>query len=447
MLSPKLNTENPPWWFIFRDPTNKELNIEELIKIGFNRFEMLKSFKFEGGLDTKDKKFSLHDFINKFYPSIENRSADNTQTELFFLGHWYLRMGSAVSNRIESWLVESEGDLFEEILSIYSTEEQLNIFRLIAESEKWVTEASELKNNFDIPDELVKSNNWAIHWTLVPDLVSNKKGALCYGYLIGPSSIFQKQMKKLFEKRLRKLIGTLKNNSNYQAFIESNSLIKNSFKDLEKNLITTFKDSAHGYFFDSLDLDGEIITDDLDFYPPCMRFLIQDVKEHGYIKHNYRFQLGLFLKKIGMDVNTQLHFWFDLAVDNVGLTFEQFDKRAGYLIRHIYGMEGSRTDYEVPKCKKIMTDYFCPFTHINPRDLSMVLPGLYKSDVFHNQKNVDTIIQYSINHRATDACSGTFKLLFNQDKRIYHPLQWTKSVIDIKTQTKTSDQESKQSTA
>ena len=163
-----------------------------------------------------------------------------------------------------------------------------------------------------------------------------------------------------------------------------------------------------------------------------MKFLIIDVKQNGYIKHNYRFQLGLFLKKIGMDVNTQLHFWFDLAVDNVGLTFEQFDKRAGYLIRHIYGLEGSKTDYEVPKCKKIMTDYFCPFTHINPKELGVILPTLYDNEALKNKNNINQIIQFSINHRATDACSSTFTSMFNQNKRIYHPLQWTKSVLEIK---------------
>ncbi len=432
MFSQSINTKNPPWWYILRDPMNRDLNIEELIESGKTRLDMLKSYKINGPEDNKEKKFSFYEFINKYYPEINNNSNLNQAEEMYFLGHWFLRIGAAISNRIESWLVESEGDIFEEILYIHTVDEQLNIFRLIAESEKWVTVPTEIQNDYYIPNELNKNDYWAIHWSLVPDLVSNKKGALINGYLIGPYTVFQKQIKKLFEKKLRKAIGQLKKNQNFLAFIETNKLISDSIKDLEKNLIVSFKDSNHGFFFDSLDLNGENVSNDLELYPPCMMFLIHDVKEHGYIKHNYRFQLGLFLKKIGMDINTQLHFWFDLAVDNVGLTFDQFDKRAGYLIRHIYGMEGSKTDYEVPKCKKIMTDYFCPFTHINSRELETILPGLYNNEVLKNKANLDQIIQYSINHRATDACSNTFQLLFNQNKRIYHPLQWTKASFEAK---------------
>ena len=439
MFNQSISLKNPPWWYILRDPDNRDLNIDELIQYGKIRFEMLKSFKIDGPEDNNEKKFSFYDFINKFYPSIDTNTNFNKNSEIYFLGHWYLRIGAAISNRIESWLVESEGDLFEEILNIHTVEEQLNIFRLVAESEKWVTEPNEIQNEYDIPNELKKNDYWAIQWSLVPDLISNKKGALINGYLIGPHAIFQKQIKKFFEKKLRKTIGQLKKNNNFLAFIETNKLISDSVRELEKNLTVAFKDSTHGYFFDGFEFNGENLSSDFDLYPPCMKFLINDVKEHGYIKHNYRFQLGLFLKKIGMDVNTQLHFWFDLAVDNVGLTFDQFDKRAGYLIRHIYGMEGSRTDYEVPKCKKIMTDYFCPFTHINPRDLEVILPTLYDNDVFNNKSNIDKIIQYSINHRATDACSTSFQLLFNQNKRIFHPLQWTKAGFEAKTKKQLPD--------
>ncbi len=442
MLSQSFSSENPPWWYILRDPMNKELDIDDLIEYGKTRFEMLKNYKINESDSTKGNKFSFYEFLNQFYPGIDINSRQTSNIEIYFLGHWYLRLSAAISNRLESWLVESEGDFFEEILNIHNVEEQLQIFRLVAESEKWVTEPKEIQNEFDIPNELVKNDFWAIQWSLVPDLISNKKGALYDGYLIGPYTIFQKQIKKLFEKKLRKAIGSLKKNQNFLAFIETNKTLTNSIKELEKNLITVFKDSSTGYFLDSLELSGENLSSDFDLYPPCMKFLIQDVKEHGYIKHNFRFQLGLFLKKIGMDVNTQLHFWFDLAVDNVGLTFDQFDKRAGYLIRHIYGMEGSKTDYEVPKCKKIMTDYFCPFTHINPRDLEVILPTLYNSDALKDKTKTNQIIQYSVNHRATDACSTTFQLLFNFNRRIYHPLQWTKSSYEAKaknTEEKESD--------
>jgi DNA primase large subunit len=432
MLSKQMNIENLPWWYILHNPPNKELDLDELAVFGNIRFNMLKDLKISDINFNKDKPFLFLNFINKFYLEIDKNNFKNEQIEIYFLGHWFLRIAASISNRIESWLVESEGDLFEQVLNIHSNDEQLNIFRLIAESEKMVTEPKNIQNNFFIPNELIKNNYWAIHWSLVPDLVGSKKGALYSGYLIGHYTIFQKQIKKLFEKKLKKSINVLKKNENFLTFIESNKSLQNSIKDLEKNLVSTFKDSNYGYYFDSLDFSEGNITEDFDYYPPCMRFLMQDVKENGYIKHNYRFQLGLFLKKIGMDVTTQLHFWYDLAVDNVGLTYDQFEKRAGYLIRHIYGLEGSKTDYEVPKCKKLMTDYFCLFTHIKPGELENILPKMYNNSKLKEKSTLQQIIQSSGNFRPNDACSNTFQILFEKPKKIFHPLYWVKSGYEIR---------------
>ena len=57
---------------------------------------------------------------------------------------------------------------------------------------------------------------------------------------------------------------------------------------------------------------------------------------------------------------------------------------------------------------------------------------MYNTGNLQSQDNIEELIQLSINHRATDACSKTYKILFGQDRRIYHPLQWTKSRLDSK---------------
>jgi DNA primase large subunit len=174
------------------------------------------------------------------------------------------------------------------------------------------------------------------------------------------------------------------------------------------------------------------ISDNMDHYPPCMHYLLQSFKETGYLKHNYRLQVGTFLKRIGMDVETQLRFWYDSSVDNVGISFEAFKKRAGYQIRHLYGLEGSKTDYEVSSCKKNFTDNFCLFAHVNTNELNKILPLMYKSHSFQGLREFNEVINHSLNHRSIDACSKMFTLLFKKGLRVYHPLLWVKNSLDAK---------------
>ena len=152
MLSQHISRENPPWWYVLREPINKELDVDDLIKFGNLRFELLKSFKINEESDENSQRTPFFELINKFYLDIDKSSQSNEQIEIYFLGHWYLRICAACTSRIESWLVESEGDLFEEILNLQSVEEQLQIFRLVAESEKMVTVPKNIKNDFDLPD-------------------------------------------------------------------------------------------------------------------------------------------------------------------------------------------------------------------------------------------------------------------------------------------------------
>ena len=428
----------PPWWHVLKNPPDKEFEIQELIDSGYKRIGLFKKLKEIENSSTKVNS-SNYGIFEEFYPGILNKQQGDVQEENYFLGHWFLRMASANSNRIESWLIESEGDLFENLYVSLNSNEQISLFRYISESEKMIAETITLQNEIYIPSEFIKYNYWAIHWTLVPDMVSNKAAALYSGYVIGPSSIFHKQLKKLFEKKLRNNINFLKKNERFLSFAELNKDFSKAVKDIEKEISNTFSNSKSMRYFDQLDVGDLHLTDDLELYPPCMKYLIQDVKNTGYIKHNYRFQLGLFLKKIGMDVNSQLRFWYDLAVDNVGLTFDQFEKRAGYIIRHIYGLEGSKTDYNVPSCKKNMTDYFCLFTHINASDLLIHLPKMYENIIKDKNLDFSQIVDYSQNHRPFEACNNLFNLLYKEKMIIFHPIQWIKSSNKIKSKNQSKE--------
>ena len=65
--------------------------------------------------------------------------------------------------------------------------------------------------------------------------------------------------------------------------------VSNGMKDIERNLVNVFKYESSNLIFDNNEMEGVNLFEKLDLFPPCMRFLIHDVKETGYIKHNYRF--------------------------------------------------------------------------------------------------------------------------------------------------------------
>lgn len=63
-------------------------------------------------------------------------------------------------------------------------------------------------------------------------------------------------------------------------------------------------------------------------------------------------QLGLFLKGAGLTMEESLIFWRQsFAARTPG---EKFDKEYSYNIRHSYGKEGSRKDYEPHNCRKVI---------------------------------------------------------------------------------------------
>lgn len=420
-----------PWWYILRDPPNNEIEITELIKYGEIRTNFLKEFvKLKPNFSNKNY-FLINNLIESFYPNYLDKTLNKETRMRYFLGHWQLRIVSVFSERIKSWIIETEGDLFEIMFNKLDIREKLIIFQILAQSEKKVTYVKIIQNDFFIPNELINADNIAVHWTLVPYLVTKKKGALYNGYVIAPFHVFYKSVKKLFEKKLRNKIEKLKENDHFIAFFETNKLIMEEIKKIEKELINTSHYNPTNLFFNEDEIQGVNLFEKLDIFPPCMRYLIQDVKQTGYIKHNYRFQLGLFLKRIGMDIDTQLHFWYNLAVDNIGISYEQFVRRAGYIIRHIYGLEGSRTDYEVPSCKKIKTDYFCLFSHINVTGLRDIIPKMYTNTPEQVDSTIDEITQLASRYLNTEACSKTFQMLFGKKISIFHPLFWIQSGYKI----------------
>jgi len=155
-----------------------------------------------------------------------------------------------------------------------------------------------------------------------------------------------------------------------------------------------------------------------------MRILLSRLESTGYLAHGERLQLGLFLKRLGMSLDEQLQFWYKFAVDNVGMSWEEFEKKGGYYIKHIYGVVGSKKDYEAPKCETIIAKYFCPFKALSSTQIKDIILSLHQNV---NEKVLQKILEKTRLGEPTVACALYLSIVAKRRfriEKISHPLQF-----------------------
>ena len=101
-------------------------------------------------------------------------------------------------------------------------------------------------------------------------------------------------------------------------------------------------------------------------FPLCMHHLYSALQSDHHLRHAGRMQLGLFLKRAGLSLEESMAFWKRaFAPRTAG---DKFEKEYAYNIRHSYGREGRRKDYEAQSCLKVIAAnpgvgdaHGCPF--------------------------------------------------------------------------------------
>lgn len=104
-------------------------------------------------------------------------------------------------------------------------------------------------------------------------------------------------------------------------------------------------------------------------FPLCMKHLHHKLRENHHLKYNGRVQYRMFLKGLGVSVGESLVFFRSEFVKVMPTA--TFEKEHAYHIRHSYGLEGSRKDYEPLACAQIIHGstprhgqyHGCPFRH------------------------------------------------------------------------------------
>ncbi len=433
----------PDWYIFKRPPENMELDVEqwqEFAEKRLNRFLDITKGGGHGGWTLYRSTWMSDEDWNRLYAE-----------ELG--GHYLLRLAVSRDSRLISWLVEVEGDLFEfrfaesisvnekiavlkdlfgsdNILSIEDINRRYNIdiyrkFGLIDLKSKYSRSSKQRKEGSTrrIGRDLEK--RVAIKYYKIPDEVGAKKVLLYRGWAIVRYSTIKLSVKRAFEKKLKETIISSK------QFLDNNpSLIKSIDPVLKKikeaSTHSRYKDLSK---FSILGTEG--IFTKLDCFPPCIYELIDTLRGKGHLAHEYNWQLGTFLKKVGMTIDEQLRFWYENSVDNLGQTFEEFESKIGYQIKHIYGKAGGGTDYDPPKCTTCIDTYYCYFAQ---KSLDEIADDIKRRFVDKSEEDLDSAIkdisQLISSFRYQEACARYFTLHTGwrlNTTRVSHMLQYTET--------------------
>jgi len=102
------------------------------------------------------------------------------------------------------------------------------------------------------------------------------------------------------------------------------------------------------------EIRASIVRGGEEYYPPCIHYLLTQLREGKNLPHSARFALATFLLNIGISVEETLEI-FKLSPD-----FR--DDLARYQIEHIAGLRGSKTKYLTYKCDNMRSLGLCKWS-------------------------------------------------------------------------------------
>ncbi|MHA1345115.1 MAG: hypothetical protein ACTSVO_03185 [Candidatus Heimdallarchaeaceae archaeon] len=388
-------------------------------------------------------------------------------------GHFLLRLAVSADPRLTSWLVEVEGDLFEfRFISSTKLEERIQVLKdLYGEENVRTTEEINtlfninLNRKFNLADSIYRSGKYAkskqkygskvkvldtrlaVRFHKIPKVLGAKKVLLYQGWGIVRLADIRLAVKREFEKQLKDVIEKSKD------LIEKDEELKQTVKPIKDKITEIARSTRYSGEIKNLGFDeGDAIYTKLDIFPPCIQELVATVNAKGHLSHAENWQLGTFLKRIGMSVEEQLRFWYNNSIDNIGISYDEFVHRVGYQIEHIYGKTGGGIDYDPPSCKTCIDGYYCYWAHKKLEDISEdIKVKLAERDSKIVEKATEEISRLIVNQRYQAACARYFTLLTGWKVRgfqINHMLKYAQDAYkrfykkkDTKTTTKKINEE------
>ncbi|KAI9203179.1 eukaryotic and archaeal DNA primase, large subunit-domain-containing protein [Polychytrium aggregatum] len=294
------------------------------------------------------------------------------------ISHFILRLAYCRTEDLRQWFVRQEVQLFKHRIN---KEHKINFQRFVE------TSGLDLKPlSADEREAVVKSlgpgteelraqlssasaNFFMVPFETVPDLVARRQVLLHRGQAFIPDTEQRVLVVNAFRDELTK---ALEETARMLPMMEEDNRLIPILTSLARQHINS------GYGSKRTHADGQVSHESIDslakHFPLCMQNLHYHLRSTNHLKHGGRMQYGLFLKGIGLSLEEALLFWrraFNKISDDA------FQKQYAYNIRHNYGAEGKRTNYDPYSCMKIITSnqpstgdhHGCPFRHFSPDNL------------------------------------------------------------------------------
>ena len=217
----------------------------------------------------------------------------------------------------------------------------------------------------------------AIPFTMVLPLVRDRKVVISMGSALVNCRLVKVTLSCMFRKIITIKLDILKKRKERQPTLVQSvwggevegGNIKSCFAQIFAQFENYFTIPAIGDRKVGEGIRANMVDNLAMYFPPCMAQLYKKLKKEKKLKHEDRFQLSLFLKDIGMSVEEQIVFWEALYSSHEtrgGNLWSDRRRKYIYGIRHMYGFEGRRVEYNSKTCRRVMEggrggDLHCPF--------------------------------------------------------------------------------------
>ncbi|KAF9100597.1 hypothetical protein BGX27_000324 [Mortierella sp. AM989] len=378
----------------YREPPPLEISIEEFEQFALDRMQVLTTLLTGQmrNLTSDQLKASVNGAINKYMPMASNIPGSTITGKMLHerkkdhISHFILRLAYSRSQELRSWFLRAECALFRYRFEHESSDGQLEFlekqnlnWKKVSDDDKRVLrenlKACPLNKTVDA------ETFFEVDFERVTGLVGRRQVYIRGGKAFVP---LQEQVDLVLDEFKEHLSNALEITGRALPRMEEDDRLMPVLNNINKQYL--------GREFTTSAIAGEIQAQDVDglkaHMPLCMEHLHNELRREKHTRHGSRMQYGLFLKGIGLSLEQALIFW-QMAFEK--LTPDQFNKQYAYNVRHLYGMEGKRTDYTPYSCRHIIQSnapgpgdhHGCPFRHFSAPNMRATLAG-------HNVDDFDT---------------------------------------------------------
>ncbi|XP_012140054.1 DNA primase large subunit [Megachile rotundata] len=384
-----------------------------------------------------------HDFKDNFEYLLDNSVYDK-------IGHFTLRLLASTSKDLCDYWFTREKLFFRTRLNHILPRQLYRLFRSILRQlqpfpdketliNKTLTNLCNFFSKSSVFKHLVSTCNndcklfkTTVRFELLPDLVRKRELELNAGFAIVHCSNWKEIIASLFTTYITKELICMKSKGQY--ILNQDTRFHCLYQKVRYKV---FKNS-------SLLHNGRISKSNIDieakYFPLCMQHLHMKLRNVHRLSHYARFHYSLFLKDGGMHIEEAINYWKEEYSKPHSCTsvcahdWQSSEKKFIYSIRHLYGLEGSRKNYNSPSCKLMfanisspMYEGGCPFKHFDRNTLH----NLLSLSLPNNQ--VNKILATISSQNPQNSCAEVFKILSqtnNSNVTITSPLQYYLKMIN-----------------